>query len=329
MTLYAEDEWAVTDRATLSLGLHGAVYTVGGAVYPSLEPRVSGSVRVRDRLAVKASVATTQQPVHLLTTGGGIGLPADLWVPATERIGPERGWQAAVGAAGSSATGRTSWTVEGYWREMRGLVAYRDGAAFTSPFDDWQDLVVTGQGRSFGTELFVRHRTDRLTAWLGYTLAKTDRQFDAIGGGARFPFRYDRRHDVSVSALYQLSPKFDVSAVAVYGTGDAVTLPQAVYQDPLAGTLFDAGSYYGGHQAYGPRNGFRLPAYARLDLSATWYFRRGPRPHALSLNVYNATNRKNPFLTQLQSDRSGSGRRQLSGVVLFPILPTISYQFSF
>ena len=330
LVAYVEDEWRAGSRLTLGLGLHGAFYTSGGAVYPSVEPRVSASYRVLDRLALKASVATTQQPVHLLTTGAGIGLPADLWVPATDRIGPERGWQAAIGAAGSLPSGRTSWTLEGYWREMRGLVAYRDGAAFTSPFDDWQDLVVTGAGRSVGVEAFVQHRTDRLTAWLGYTLAKTDRQFDAIDGGARFPFRYDRRHDLSATARYGLSRAFDVSAALTYGTGDAVTLPEAVYDDPLRETLFNAGTYYGGHRAYGPRNGFRLPAYARLDLSATWFFRRGPRPHALSLNVYNATNRKNPFLTTLGTEYGDDGPRQrLTGVALFPVLPTLSYQFSF
>ena len=341
VTAYAEDEWAVSDRLTLALGVHGTVYAVGNAVYPSLEPRVSASYRPRDRLALKASVATTQQPVHLLTTGAGIGLPADLWVPATDRIGPERGWQAAVGAAGSLPSGRTSWTAEAYWREMRGLVAYREGAEFTSAFDDWQDLVVTGDGRSVGAELFVQHRTPRLTAWLGYTLAKTDRQFDAIDGGARFPFRYDRTHDLSAVALYQLSRAFDVSASVSYGTGNAVTLAQALYEQPDYSSqdvrrwsrAFDLNGFSGldTGTAYGARNGFRLPAYARLDLAATWYFRRGPRPHALSLNVYNATNHKNPFLTRLGLDRSvpGSPRRRLTGVTLFPVLPTLSYQFSF
>ncbi|MGB3545060.1 TonB-dependent receptor domain-containing protein, partial [Rubrivirga sp.] len=288
-----------------------------------------------DRLALKASFATTMQPVHLLTTGGGLGLPADLWVPATDRVGPQRGWQAALGAAGSVGT-TTSWTVDGYWREMRGLVAYREGAAFTSPFDDWQDLVETGEGRSFGVEVFVQHRTDRLTAWAGYTWSKTDRQFDGIDGGRRFPFRYDRRHDVSLTARYRLSDRFDISGGFVYGTGDAVTLPEATYQAPaygygdLAGWVRPFDDFDVTDQtAYGDRNGFRLPAYARLDLGASWHFRRGPRPRALHLNVYNATNRKNPFMTSLEQGNGFGSRRQLTGLALFPVLPTLSYQFSF
>lgn len=332
---YAEDEWRVSDRLTLGLGLHGAVYTTGGYTYPSLEPRFSAALQLRPRLAVKASAAVTQQPLHLLTSGAGIGLPADLWVPA-DSIGPQRGTQAAVGLAGSSRSGRTTWTLEGYWRDMRRLVAYREGAAFTTPFDDWQELVVTGNGTSRGVELFVQHRTERLTTWLGYTLARTDRQFDALNDGERFPFRYDRRHDLSTVALYRLSDAFDVSAAFVYGTGDAVTLPVAAYE----GTQFQystvnrwiEGDFTDEAVVYGPRNGHRLPAYVRLDLGATWYFRRGPRPHALSLNVYNATNQKNPFLTTFDNKydpETGQSRQRLVGVALFPVLPTLSYQFSF
>ena len=333
--LYAEDEWRVSPRLQLGLGVHGAVYTTGGYTYPSVEPRVSAAFQLRERLALKASAAITQQPLHLLTSGAGVGLPADLWVPA-DSIGPQRGTQVALGLAGSSPSGRTTWTVEGYWRDMRGLVAYRDGAAFTTPFDDWQELVVTGDGTSRGLEVFVQHRTERLTTWLGYTLARTDRQFDALNNGERFPFRYDRRHDVSAVALYQISNPFDVSAAFVYGTGDAVTLPIAEYD----GTSYGYGSpedwlsdnnFSRTTTVYGPRNGFRLPAYVRLDLAATWYFRRGPRPHAISLNVYNATNQKNPFLTVFDNETGNDGveRRGLQGIALFPVLPTLSYQFSF
>ena len=333
---YAEDEWRISDRLQLGLGLHGAVYTTGGYTYPSLEPRASAAFQLRPRLALKASAAITQQPLHLLTSGAGVGLPADLWVPA-DSIGPQRGTQFAVGLAGSSPSGNTTWTLEGYYRDMRGLVSYREGAAFTTPFDDWQELVVTGDGTSRGLELFVQHRVERLTAWLGYTLAKTDRQFDDLNNGERFPFRYDRRHDVSAVALYQLSRSFDVAAAFVYGTGDAVTLPVAEYRTtPLGYGSVDEwlrGDAYGRTTtAYGPRNSFRMPAYVRLDLSATWYFRRGPRPHAIHLNVYNATNQKNPFLTLFDSEydqQTGVETRELVGIPLFPVLPTLSYQFAF
>ena len=332
--VYVDDTWRL-GPLTLGLGLHGALYASGRYRYPSVEPRVSASLRVLPRVALKASAAVTQQPVHLLTTGAGIGLPADLWVPA-DSVGPERGTQVALGLAGSSRSGRTTWSLEGYWRSMRGLVAYRDGAAFTTPFDDWQELVVTGEGRSRGLEALIEHRTDRLTTWLAYTLAKTDCRFDAIADGAWFPYRYDRRHDVSAVAVFRLG-RVDASVAAVYGTGDAVTLPAATYD----ATFLSSGSigYWtqsvpasASEVAYGPRNGNRLPAYSRLDLGLTVHIQRGDRPHAVALNVYNALNRKNPFTTLIDErtdPETGEVRQQLVGIALFPVLPSLSYRFGF
>ena len=332
-TLYVQDTWQ-RGPLTLDLGVHAALYATARHRYPSVEPRLSASLRVRPRLAVKASASTAQQPIHLLTTGAGIGLPADLWVPA-DSVGPERGRQWAVGLAGSSASGRTTWTLEGYARTMTGLVAYRDGAAFTTPTADWQDLVVTGDGRSRGLEALVTHRTPRWTGWLAYTLARTERRFNSVADGAWFPYRYDRRHDLSAVAQVRLG-RFDVSAAFAYGTGDAVTLPAATYDAtylaPFSTRYWSSTSSAAvAEVAFGPRNGHRLPAYVRLDLGATLFFRRGAHPHALALHVYNATNRKNPFVTLLD-DRtdpdSGETRQQLVGIALFPVLPTLSYQVS-
>ena len=334
-SVYAEDEIAL-GRLILNPGLRVSTYVSGRFRYPSVEPRFSASLRVFPYVAIKASAGLTQQTLHLLTTGAGVGLPADLWVPA-DSLGPERGGQVALGLAGSSASGNTTWTLEGYRRRMRGLVAYRDGASFTSASSDYQDLVVTGRGWGSGLEALVRHRTDRVTAWLAYTLARADRQFDALDGGAPFPYRYDRRHGVSAVALVRLSRRLDVSAALSYASGDAITLPTATYD----ATELDYGNvdYWISSDAnarrataYGPRNRYRLPATLRLDVGATLFFRRGERPHALALSVYNATNRKNPFLTtyETQTDAAtGLDRQQLIGVALFPILPSLSYQFGF
>ncbi len=330
---YVEDEWRI-GPVTMGLGLRAAHYATTDHAYPSIEPRASVSVRVLRGLSVQASAGRTQQPIHLLTTGAGIGLPADLWVPA-DSVGPQTGEQIAAGLAGSFRGGQTSWSLGGYWRSMRGLVAYRDGAAFTTPFDDWQDLVVTGEGRSRGFEALVRHQAGAVSGQVAYTFARTDRRFDAIAGGAWFPYRYDRRHDFSATVSARVG-RFDLSAVAVYGTGDAVTLPAATYDATYLapGSIqywTDTNPEAVPEVAFGPRNGHRLPAYARLDLGATFYLRRGPRPHAVSLSIYNATNRKNPFVTTLD-DRTdsvtGETRRQLVGVSLFPILPSLAYRFS-
>ena len=331
--VYLEDRWRLGRAVEVDLGLRAALYASGRHRYPSVEPRMSAVVRLHERVALKASAALTQQPVHLLTTGAGVGLPADLWVPA-DSVGPERGGQVALGLAGS--LGRTAWSVEAYARRMHGLVAYRDGASFATPFTDWQDLVVTGEGWGRGVEAFVQHRSGPVTAWVSYTLARSDRRFPALGGGAAFPYRYDRRHDLSAVVLVRTGRRLDLSAALSAASGDAVTLPAAVHDGTYVGS---------GHVeywtrtavaateevAFGPRNGHRLPATSRLDLGATFFFQRGPRPHALALHVYNATNRKAPFVTRFESrpdPATGATRRQLVGIALFPVLPTLSYQIA-
>ncbi len=337
LVAYAEDEWRVSGAWTVAYGLRAALYASGRFRYPSVEPRVSVAWRLHERLALKGSAGATQQPLHLLTTGAGVGLPADLWVPA-DSVGPERGTEVALGLAGSlAADGRVTWSVEAYARQMRGLVAYRDGASFATPLADWQRLVVTGEGAARGVEVFVQHRSARTTAWLSYTLARSDRRFPALDDGAAFPYRYDRRHSVAAVALADLARWLSVSAAFVYGSGDAVTLPTAVY-DATPLSTGDVGSWVASfpeavdETAYGPRNGYRLPPTLRLDVGATIHLRRGERPHSVSLTVYNATNHKSPFVTTFESrvdPATGEARQQLVGLSLVPILPAVSYQFAF
>lgn len=338
--VYAEDEVRL-GPATLNAGLRATAYAVDGATYGSVEPRVSGQLALGRGLAARASASRMAQYLHLLTTAGGLGLPADLWVPATARVGPERAWQVGAGVTGEvspAGAGRTRWSLDAYAKAMTGLVAYREDAGLLRADADWQDLVTTGRGRSVGVEAAVQHTGPRRSVQAAYTLSRTDRQFDEVEGGQRFPYRYDRTHDLALAARQRLSRRFDVSAAAFYQTGQAVTLPTAVYFAPDPGVDLSTapppptGRGSGQVRAYGPRNGFRLPSYARLDLGVDWYFRRGPRPHALSLHVYNATGRTNPFYVQTEvREDSETGERTtvLVGKGVFPVLPSLSYQFSF
>ena len=349
--VYVEDE-ARLGALAVGAGVRASAYAVEGNTYGAIEPRLSARLDVGRGLAVRASGARMTQYLHLLTTAGGLGLPADLWVPATARVRPERAWQASVGVEGGAETtaappagaqttraGRTTWSLDAYAKTMTGLVAYRDDAALLRADADWQDQVAVGGGRSFGVEAAVAHAGPRTSVQAAYTLSRTDRQFDEVNGGARFPYRYDRTHDLAVAVRHRLSRRFDVSAAAFYQTGQAVTLPVAEYfpAQPaidLTNELFSVSTGGLSHIArvYGPRNGYRLPAHARLDASIDLYFRRGPRPHALSLHVYNVTNRANAFYATVESrfdPETDESRQVLVGKSVLPVLPTLSYQFSF
>ena len=152
---------------------------------------------------MKASYAQMAQFIHLLSNAG-LGLPTDLWVPATQEVQPEQSWQVALGLARDLGEA-WSFSAEGYYKVMEGVVEYKDGATFLdNGVDDWQDKVVQGTGTSYGAELFAQKKQGRTTGWIGYTLSWTWRDFDALNDGERFPYRYDRRHDLSIAVVHQL-----------------------------------------------------------------------------------------------------------------------------
>ncbi len=324
--VYLEDEWQPFRRIGANLGIHASAFSVNSKTYTSLQPRVSLRYLPGKTLALKASYARMTQYIHLLTNAG-LGLPTDLWVPATERIAPQQAQQVAVGLA-KTLTGGLQVSLEGYYKTMENLLEYKDGADFLDVEEDWQDKVVVGKGRSYGVELLVEQRTGRLTGWLGYTLSRTERQFDEVNFGAWFPFRYDRRHDISVTASYQWTKRLTVSANWVFGTGQAVTLPVSSY-DPIEITDF----YFrdlvseGDIEEIRGRNGFRMNPYHRLDINLQHRKEKKWGARIWTVGVYNAYNRKNPFF--IDRDTFADGTKRFVQYTLFPILPAISYQLRF
>jgi hypothetical protein len=152
---------------------------------------------------------------------------------------------------------------------------------------------------------------------LGYTLSWTTRQFDNLNGGEAFPYRYDRRHDFKVAGVYHLTKKIELSADFVYGTGNALTLPESAYQDPYGGQI----------TVYGARNGYRMPAYHRADVGIKFWKLKTRWERAWIISAYNVYNRRNPFF--IYNTNADNGRSVFKQVSLFPIIPSISYQFKF
>lgn len=332
--LYAEDDVELSRRLKANIGLHASAMRVKGTTYTSLQPRLAVRYLLRPDWSLKASFGTMQQYLHLLTNTG-INLPTDLWLAATDRIGPQRAWQAAAGMAYSFGGGDYTASVEGYYKSMRGLIEYKPGASFISPNEDWQDKVEVGRGWSYGVELFLRKKRGRTTGWVGYTLSWSKRRFDALNDGAAFPYRYDRRHDVSFVLTHKLSNRLDLGATWVYGTGQAVTLASARFFD---GRLLDV-RYFDGSgrlrlpelRVYGPRGGYRMASYHRFDVALNWHFGTvlflGTGESTLSVGAYNLYSRKNPFY--LFTARGPNNERLYKQASLFPVLPFVSYRFRF
>lgn len=337
--IYIEDDYSINNRLKINAGIRISHFVNEGKQYIRPEPRFSGRYMIAEDLSVKASFASMNQYIHLLTQSG-IGLPTDLWVPATKNIAPQTSNQIAAGIAKDFSDPNFTISIEGYYKKMDHIISYKEGASFlllsgetTTDDIDWERNITTGQGWSYGAEFLIQKKVGKFSGWIGYTLSFTQFQFDSLNFGNRFWARYDRRHDISVVAIYKLKEntekkkKVTLSGTWVYGTGNALTLPRAQYiSSPHASGETPQG-FNQSINDYGNRNDFRMAPYHRLDFGVQFHkeVKRGSRTWEISF--YNVYNRQNPFF--YFDNVKENGDRVLSQVTLFPIIPSVSYSFKF
>ncbi len=295
------------------------------ATYGGLEPRLSLRLTTGPRSSFKAGIGRNLQYIHLASLSP-TSLPGDIWLPSSDVVRPQDGTQVSAGWFRDFGKERNvEASVEVYHKWLSNLVAYAEGS---QPADNIRNNVdnnlVFGSGTSYGAELFIKRRRGIWTGWLGYTWSKTDRVFEDLNNGLAFPARYDRRHDLSVILEYTLNDRWKFGGTFIYGTGNAITVPSQRYF--LDGNLLDV---------YGPRNGFRMPAYHRADFGATHTPRpkKGKERHGQWVfSVYNLYNRMNPYFIYFGNDgaiEEGTLDIQAYQISLFPILPSVTWNFSF
>lgn len=342
--VYIQDDWDVSNRLKVNYGLRWSSFSQIGPYtkytrdenqnaldsthyssfetirnYQGLEPRLTFRYGINDRTSVKGSVTRNFQFIHLVSNSGTT-LPTDLWVPSTFRVRPQISWQYAAGLFRNFRDNQYETSLEVYYKTMQNQIEYKEG--YTPGLTDPEHDFVFGKGWSYGTELFINKVRGRLTGWIGYTLSWTWRQFPQLNGGEKFPAKYDRRHDMSVVATYELSPKWKVGAVFVYGTGNATSLPERFYI--VNGVLT---------QEYSKVNQYRLDSYHRVDLSATYTPSRFKNKKIRSywvFSIYNVYSRLNPYFIyydQTGNPFDGSLKVEARQVSLFPILPSVTWNF--
>jgi hypothetical protein len=338
---YIGDEWDVSDRFRVNTGLRISAFTNDNTLYAGLEPRIAARYILTDNISLKGSYARMKQYLHLVASSG-VSLPTDIWYPSTAQIEPQRSDQVAVGAT-FKLWDKLLLTNEYYYKWLDNQVDFVDWAELFANQNLEQEFAI-GKGYSYGTELGIEKREGKLTGWIGYTLAWTRRgDFVPVdpngyfGEGTRyFAPRYDRRHDISVVAMWEINKRLTFSSSWVYGSGDLAWLPtgRLTFQDIPGGT----------NQVilpvYRERNNFRLAAFHRLDLGLILKFYPKWGESDLSINVINAYDRRNAFFLFLEPEFAdadgGDGglfeipeRIKATQVSLFPILPSISWNFKF
>jgi len=323
INLYAEDDFKIGSHLKINAGLHFSNFFLKNTHYNSLEPRISANLALSSKLSAKAAFSVMNQYIHLLSNTS-IGLPTDLWLPVTDSIKPQNSLQYAVGLA-YSLTNQIDISIEGFYKEMVNLIEYKEGASFLSFSDDWQQKVEIGKGNSYGIEFLIEKSSGKFTGWIGYTFAYANRQFPNINQGKQFPYKYDRRHDISVVLTYKFSDRVDVGLTWVYGTGNAATLVTDKFEKATSNEIYGYGQGLVG--SFESRNAFRMPSYQRLDLGVNLHKQKKHGLRTWSLGVYNVYNRQNPFMLMIE-DR-GDKPSKLMQISLFPIIPSFSYRFEF
>ena len=289
--------------------------------YYFLEPRFSCRYLLDEHSSIKFSFLYNNQYLHL-ATASSITFPADIWLPSSVYLKPQQGFQSTLGYFRDFHEGSYSSYIDFYYKEVYNQIELLKG--ILNDFSDnlFEQSIVFGKGRSYGSEIYFKKNSGSVTGWIGYSLSRHTRKFDAIEEGKVYPANYDRRHDVKLAVMARINPKWTVSALFVYATGNALTIPDEKY-------LID------GHilSHYSKVNSFRMPAYHRLDLSATRSLKkRGRFESELILSVFNVYNRPNPFYIYYavtgdveQYNLTVEARQ----ICVFPVLPSVSWSFKF
>lgn len=336
---YLSHEWKATERLRVNYGLRYSHFFVLGpgttyrydaedqpidstsygsgelvADYGGIEPRVTATYLLDGQSSVKASYARNRQYVHLLSNSTST-TPTDVWLPSSESIQPEIADQLAVGYFRNFADNRYEASVELYYKDLQNQIEYENGADLLLNADVESQLVF-GRGYAYGAEFMVKKSLGKFTGWASYTWSRTWREFEEINEGEAFPARQDRIHDLTLVGVYEPTPAWSFSGAFTYFTGDAVTMPSGSYA--VNGQVLPL---------YTERNGARLPAYHRLDLSATWY---GKNPKStLNVSLYNAYGRKNVFALDFQPSEDDPGTLEAVKTYLFRWVPSVTWNFEF
>jgi len=346
VAFYVQDDWEINDKLKLNIGLRwsgfqqigpytsfvtdadgnkldSTVYPQGKRVknYGGFEPRATIRYALDDETSLKAAITRNLQYIHLVSNAGTT-LPTDVWVPSTIRVKPQISWQYAMGLFKNFNDNTYETSVEIYYKSMQNQIEYREG--YTPSIRDPEEEFVFGKGWSYGAEFFVNKARGKLTGWVGYTLSWTWRQFPQLNEGNKFHAKYDRRHDLAVVGIYELNNKWKLSSVFVFATGNATSLPERFYV--VEGVLM---------QEYSRVNQYRLDSYHRLDISAIYV----PKPNSTKryksswvFSIYNVYSRLNPYFIyfdQSGSPYNGTLEVQAKQVSLFPIIPSVTYNFKF
>ncbi len=338
--LYIWDDWRINKYLNINVGVrlssffvrgrgnfytlnkqHEVIDTISYAssdivkTYNYLEPRINLNFMINEEQSLKASYTRNTQSLHLLSSSNSTN-PTDRWYSSDNNVKPEISDQLSIGYFQNFNDNVYETSIEGYYKYLQNQIDYKDGADVIFN-EQVATQLLEGIGRAYGIEIFLKKKAGKLTGWISYTLSKTERKIDGINDGKWYNARQDKTHDISVVAMYEVSPKISLSANWVYSTGNAVTFPN--------------GKYYVNEQIawlYTERNGYRMPAYHRLDVGANFKLKETKNYSSeLTVGIYNLYGRENAYSIRFRENENDPTKTEIVQIALFRWIPSISWNF--
>jgi outer membrane receptor protein involved in Fe transport len=329
-SVYVENLISPFDWFNTNIGLRYNFYYSGKQLFTDFEPRITVNLMSDNLGSLKASYSKMMQPVHLLSLSG-IGLPTDLWVPSVDNVKPVISQQYVIGYNKQILPG-IELSLEAYKKDMANVISYKEGAYFYGGTQSWKDKIeIDGVGRSMGVEMLLRKTKGKATGWISYTLAKSERKFVNLNNGAWYPYKFDRRHDISYVGAYSFSDNLSISATWMFGTSYPVTLMSGKYfgygtiqYRDEEGVLFQEDFA----TLYAAKNNLRFESIHRLDLGINykWINKKGKK-RMLVGGIYNAYSRMNAsfYYYSTKDPNDSNSEIVIRKTAVFPIVPTIKY----
>ena len=329
---YISDDWEVNSRITLNFGLRLSGFAADSTTYWNLEPRFASKFTLAPNVSLKLSYARMAQYLHLVANSG-TSLPTDVWYPSTQGVPPQLSDQIALGITFGLGENYLI-SNEVYYKWLHNQIDFRDGAnLFVN--DDLESEFVFGDGWTYGNEFYIEKTQGKLTGWIGYTLAWSWRRFDgtwrtgefieedAINDGRKLHPRNDSRHTATVVGIYQINRRLSASAAWTFLSGTLTTPPIGA-----AWQLGPGGTSPSLIPIFGDRNSLRIAPYHRLDLGFVIRFFPKWGESDITISAYNAYNRRNVYFIRFDRNNE-TGRNFAEQVTLFPVIPSVTYNFKF
>ena len=352
MAIYLQDNYAISDQVSILAGIRfskfdnvgpGKVINYAQGVdrnhtsvldttyysenetiksYQGFEPRVSLKYSLSHESSLKLSYNKMRQYIHIISNSAAIN-PIDIWKSSDPYIAPQIADQISAGYFRNFRENEIESSIEVYYKKIENIIDYKNGAVLLlNP--SIEQVLLSGKGRAYGVELYIKKKTGRLTGWASYTYSRTERQIkgispeETINNGEFYPSDYDKPHNLSVVGNYQITRRWRLGANFAFSTGRPVTVPQQKFT--IDGTQL---AYYS------ERNADRIPNYHRLDFSVTLdgnHKKKKILDGSWTFSLYNVYARKNAFSVFFK-DEEGRPPQAYRLSILGTIFPSVSYNF--